>query len=254
MSNETVFQDTAIILRRLFGAESGEQHVAEKERTMLLRLLISQLMIAAARQKKQEVRLQNRYHCGDDETGGQQQLFESVVAYCSSALHYLDEQATPIDWALMQCGLSAAYIWRVDGKKSENLRRSIVYGQAALRLLTQKTYPFEWAATHGNLGEAYRQASVYGDLQELYSGRSVMQEQAIRHLEAARKVYTQQHYPLQWARIQHALGLVYLDCVQDGRYENLRRARICFETSLHVINHEYVSYDWTDVHGLVARE
>jgi hypothetical protein len=232
MSNETVSVNTTSILQRLFDAESGERQVSEEERTMLLRLLISRLIIVASHQKKQEEQLQQRYgHEGNDETADQH-LLESVVTYYCSALRSIDEDIYPVDWAFMQCGLSIAYVGCADGNKSENLQRSIVSGQAALRLLTATAYPFEWAATHVNLGEAYRQATAYVELQELYSGRSVMQEQAIRHLETARKIYVRQRYPLQWAKTQHSLGLVYLDCAQDGRYENIRRARKCFEHSL----------------------
>ncbi|MBA2395828.1 MAG: hypothetical protein H0V70_24130 [Ktedonobacteraceae bacterium] len=111
----------------------------------------------------------------------------------------------------------------------DNIQEAIARGQSALRVLTRTTCPFEWAGAHAYLGEAYRQASFHVNLQELYSGLAVMQEQAIRHFEAALQVYTEYDYPLEWARVQRFQGMIYLERVQGKRPENLAQSRDCFE-------------------------
>jgi tetratricopeptide (TPR) repeat protein len=161
--------------------------------------------------------------------GEQQCIFEQALEHYHCAMQILTEEKFPVQWATVQQGLSATYFMRISGNKAENIQEAIVRGQSALRVLTRTTYPFEWAGAHAHLGEAYRQATLYANLQELYSGRSVMQEQAIRHLEAALQVYTQHDYPLEWARVQHFQGMVYLERVQGKRHENLAQARNCFE-------------------------
>ncbi len=159
----------------------------------------------------------------------QRDICEKALEHYQSATQILVEDNFPVQWAIVQQGLSATYFMRVRGKKVENIQEAIARGQSALRILTRTSYPFEWAGAHAYLGEAYRQATLDANLQELYSGRSVIQEQAIRHLEAALQVYTQHNYPLEWARVQGFLGMVFRERVQGKRNANLAQARTCFE-------------------------
>jgi tetratricopeptide (TPR) repeat protein len=160
--------------------------------------------------------------------GEQHDICEKALEHYQCATQILVEENFPVQWAIVQQGLSAAYFMRVSGKKVENIQEAIARGQSALRILTRTSYPFEWAGAHAYLGEAYRQATFDANLQELYSGRSVMQEQAIRHLEAALQVYTHHDYPLEWARVQRFLGMVFRERVQGKRNANLAQARTCF--------------------------
>jgi tetratricopeptide (TPR) repeat protein len=166
-------------------------------------------------------------------------VLELALTHYQQALQVLTEERFPGYWAIIQQGLCAVYLSKPGGDIADNLQQSLVRGQAALRVLTRIAYPFEWAAAHAYLGEAYRQATHYADLQELYSGRSVMQEQALRHLEAALQVYTMHDYPLEWARVQRFQSMIYLDRVQGKRNENLERSRSCLEAALHVFSHEF---------------
>ena len=161
-------------------------------------------------------------------SGEQRDICEKALEHYQCATQILVEENFPVQWAIVQQGLSAAYFMRVRGKKVENIQEAIARGQSALRILTRTSYPFEWAGAHAYLGEAYRQATLDANLQELYSGRSVIQEQAIRHLEAALQVYTQHDYPLEWARVQRFLGMVFRERIQGKRNTNLAQARTCF--------------------------
>ena len=97
------------------------------------------------------------------------------------------------------------------------------------------TYPLEWARVHAYLGEAYRQASAYEELQELYSGRSVMQEQALRHIEAALQVYTMHDYHFEWTKVKKFEGMIYQERIRGKRNENRAQARCCFKAASNVI-------------------
>jgi tetratricopeptide (TPR) repeat protein len=159
----------------------------------------------------------------------QQSIFEQALECYQSAMQIIVEEEFPMQWAIIQQGLSAIYLMRTGGNSLDNIQEAIARGQSALRVLTRTTCPFEWAGAHTYLGEAYRQASFHINLQELYSGLAVMQEQAMRHFEAALQVYTEYDYPLEWARVQRFQGKLYLERVRGKRPENLAQSRDCFE-------------------------
>jgi tetratricopeptide (TPR) repeat protein len=162
------------------------------------------------------------------------------------------EETFPVPWAIIQQGLSLIYAMRSEGDKSANLQQAITRGQSSLRVLTRAAYPLEWAGTHTHLAEAYRQATDHVDLCELYSGRSIMQEQALRHLEAALQIYTLQHCPLEWAKAQLFLGMVYLDRDRGKRSENLEQAKESFEAVLQVYPREFSPLDWAATQTLLG--
>ena len=66
-----------------------------------------------------------------------------------------------------------------------------------------------------------------------------MQEQALRHLEAALRVYTMHEYPLEWAKTLHFQSMLYRDRVRGEREENLTRSRLCMEAALQLFSHEF---------------
>ncbi len=166
-------------------------------------------------------------------------MLELALEHYQQALQVLTEETFPGYWAIIQQGLCATYLLKRDGDIAANLQQSIVRGQAALRVLTRSAYPFEWAGAHAHLSEAYRRAALHAGLQDLYSGRSVMQEQALRHLEAALQVYTMRDYPLEWAKVQRFQCMIYFDRVQGKRDENLERSRQCLEAVLQVFSYEF---------------
>jgi tetratricopeptide (TPR) repeat protein len=147
------------------------------------------------------------------------------------ALQMLTEDNAPVQWAIIQQGLAIISIKKKDGLKIHHIQQAITLGQSSLRVLTRTAYPLEWARAHAYLGEAYRQATMYADLQELYSGKAVMQEQALRHIEAALQVYTLQNHRHEWAKVKDFEGMIYHDRVRGKQLENLAQASHCFEAA-----------------------
>jgi tetratricopeptide (TPR) repeat protein len=161
----------------------------------------------------------------------QAEMLDQALEHYRQALQVITEESTPVQWAIIQQGLTIIATLRQDGLKVHHLQQAITLGQSSLRVLTRAVYPLEWAKVHACLGEAYRQATVYTDLQELYSGRSVMQEQALRHVEAALQVYTMHDYRHEWARVKNFEGMIYKERVRGKRSENLAQARCCFKAA-----------------------
>lgn len=241
-------------LPSLFGRESWEHllHVLEKKHAALVQPRADAVLIATLKMLQVHTReafpakwaiihaaLGIVYTELGYGAGERVDMFESALSHYQQALQVLTEETFPAYWAIIQQGLCAAYLLKQDGDIADHLQQSIVRGQAALRVLTRTTYPFEWAGAHAHLGEAYRQATLHADLQDLYSGCSVMQEQALRHLEAALQVYTMYDYPLEWAKAQRFQSMIYHDRVQGKRGENLERSRHCLEAALRVFSHEF---------------
>ena len=98
-------------------------------------------------------------------------------------------------------------------------------------MFTRSTYPLAWAKVHAYLGEAYRQAATYEELQELYSGQAVMQEQALKHIEAALQVYSMHDYHFEWARVKKTEGMIYHERIRGKRTTNSAQARRCFKSA-----------------------
>lgn len=150
-----------------------------------------------------------------------QDIFERILEYYGQKEQALKGEEDSIQWAIAQQCLCYAYSMRRQGKQIDNLQQAIMRGQASLRILTRASQPVAWAAAHTYLGEAYRLGADYTCLQALYSGQAVMQEQALRHLEAALEVYRPHEYPLEWARVQHALSMSYFKRIRGKKEENL---------------------------------
>jgi tetratricopeptide (TPR) repeat protein len=161
----------------------------------------------------------------------QPETLDLAFEHYQQALQEITEENTPIQWAIIQQGLALVAIMRQDHLKVEHLQQAITLGQSSLRVLTRSTYPTEWAKVHAYLGEAYRQAASYAELQELYSGQAVMQEQALRHIEAALQVYTMHDYHFEWTKVKNFEGMIYRERIRGKRSENQVQARCCFRAA-----------------------
>ena len=179
-------------------------------------------------------------HCKD--------VLGQVVAFFEHVMQTVTDDFSTFQRAITHHSFSYIFLTKGAEEKMNQLQQTITCGQSSLRMMTRKAQPLDWAGVHASLGEAYRQATRSADLRERYSGYSVMQEQALRHVEAALQVFTRQEHPLEWARMQRLLGMIYTDRVCGERRENLARARDCYERVLQVC--EYTPPDWAMLHVL----
>jgi hypothetical protein len=165
-------------------------------------------------------------HCKD--------IFRQVMGFFEHLVQIITDDLYTFQYVITRHSFSYIFLAKRGEEKMSQLQQTITCGQSSLRMMTRRVQPLEWAGVHASLGEAYRQATHYADLRERYSGRSVMQEQALRHVEAALQVFTRHEYPLEWARMQRSLGMIYTKRVCGGQHENLARARDCYEAALQV--------------------
>jgi CHAT domain-containing protein/tetratricopeptide (TPR) repeat protein len=180
------------------------------------------------------------------------EVIEHTLEHYRQAEQILTSQSYPDIWAIIQQGLMASYTTQIDGHKANGLQQAIVLGESALHVLTRESQPQEWAGIHYRLGDAYYQAAAYAHLQALYSGRSAIQEQALRHTETALQVYTPEGNPLDWARAQHLYGKIYFERVSGERNENLARAKHCCESALEVLSREFSPLEWAATQTLLG--
>ncbi len=61
-----------------------------------------------------------------------------------------------------------------------------------------------------------------------------------------------ENYPLEYAKAQRFLGMLYTDRIQGERYDNLERARQCFHTLLQTFSRETFPLDWATAQTLLG--
>ena len=90
-------------------------------------------------------------------------------------------------FAQTQNNLAAAYSYRINGSRAENLEQAIGFYDAALTVYTLEDFPEIWAATQYNLANAYSY--------RINGSRAENLERAITFYEAALTVRTLEDFP-----------------------------------------------------------
>jgi CHAT domain-containing protein len=80
----------------------------------------------------------------------------------------------------------------------------------------------------------------------------IAQEEGRNRLEEALRWYQQDHYPLQWARVQAHLGWAYAERVGGDRAENIERAIDAYQLALQVITAQRFPDRWALLQRLLA--
>ncbi|MEH2150877.1 CHAT domain-containing protein, partial [Nostoc sp.] len=111
--------------------------------------------------------------------------------------------AFPVDWAMTQNNLGAAYGDRILGERADNIELAIAAFSAALEVRTRSAFPVDWAMTQNNLGAAY------GD--RILGERAENIELAIAAYTAALQVRTKSAFPQNHAETLLNLGRLYQD-------------------------------------------
>jgi tetratricopeptide (TPR) repeat protein len=103
------------------------------------------------------------------------------------ALEVRTREAFPVNWAMTQNNLGAAYSDRIKGERADNLEEAISWYKLALEVRTREAFPVDWAMTQNNLGNAYRDR-IKGE-------RADNLEEAISCYKLALEVYTREALP-----------------------------------------------------------
>jgi len=130
-----------------------------------------------------------------DRSGNRFHLVEAIETY-ERALHEMDIQNSPHEWAKLQSNLGNVLQLLAEYDKNANyLVDAISAYRAALSQLKQETLPYDWALCQNNLGNALQRLSeALNDPEPLKA--------AIHAFNETLKVHTRDNAPLEWAASQ----------------------------------------------------
>ncbi len=123
---------------------------------------------------------------------------EKAIIFHENALQIYTNESFLEKWAMAQNNLGNAYLYRIQGDRTENLEKAIAAFKLALKVYTYESFPEKWAMIQGNLGNAYREI-IGGDRVENLA-------QAITVYENTLQIYARQRFPQDWARTQSDLA------------------------------------------------
>jgi CHAT domain-containing protein/tetratricopeptide (TPR) repeat protein len=161
---------------------------------------------------------------------------EQAISCYTAALQHLQQEQSPIDWAMIHQNLGTIYAKRIQGEKASNQERAISCFIVALQVLTKEQYPTNWIALQNMLGNVYGER-ITGDPVE-------NQERAISSYSAALQSLIAAGAPMDWVETQHALGILYKNRFQGDPAENEELAISCLTTVAQIYLENGSPLDW----------
>ncbi len=160
-------------------------------------------------------------------TGNRRNNLQKAIAAYQQALIYRTPDTAPLDFAMTQNNLGAAYDDLAQLEDcATNLQKAIAAYQQALIYRTPDTAPLAYAQTQNNLGNAF------ANLAQLEDSQTNLQK-AIAAYQQALVYRTSESVPLDYARTQNNLGTAYADLSQmEDRKNNLQNAIAAYQKAL----------------------
>ncbi len=163
---------------------------------------------------------------------------EIVITCYQTALRIFSKDTIPEMWAVVQDRLGIAYLERIQGNKSENLRIAINSFKNALQIFTFDQFREEWIRNKYNLAIAYDDANN--------------QEMAITVCNELLKEIKFEQNPHKWADTQNILGNAYRKRTKGDKNSNLAEAITAFENVLRVYNRKTSPLQWARIQANLA--
>jgi len=163
---------------------------------------------------------------------------EIVITCYQTALRIFSKDTIPEMWAVVQDRLGIAYLERIQGNKSENLRIAINSFKNALQIFTFDQFREEWTRNKYNLAIAYDDANN--------------QEMAITVCNELLKEIKFEQNPHKWADTQNILGNAYRKRTKGDKNSNLAEAITAFENALRVYNRKKSPLQWARIQANLA--
>ncbi|MGE0596427.1 MAG: hypothetical protein AB7P07_08675 [Hyphomonadaceae bacterium] len=164
------------------------------------------------------------YLAGRGEGGESQSLIASAQAF-DAALSVYSREANPLEWARVHNNLSLTLteVGRITGDV-RMLHLAVASSERASELWSREVAPRYWVKAQINLGGALSTLGDYGD-----DGARV---RAIETFESLLSVVRREDSPLEWAGIQHNLGLVHRGAVMRGDRSQIPQAEAALTAAL----------------------
>jgi len=163
---------------------------------------------------------------------------EIVITCYQTGLRIFSKDTIPEMWAVVQDRLGIAYLERIQGNKSENLRIAINSFKNALQIFTFDQFREEWIRNKYNLAIAYDDANN--------------QEMAITVCNELLKEIKFEQNPHKWADTQNILGNAYRKRTKGDKNSNLAEAITAFENALRVYNRKKSPLQWAGIQANLA--
>lgn len=167
--------------------------------------------------------------------GAHAETLEDIIAQSEKRLATLSSMS-PSDRASTLVQLGNAYAERVNGERSENMKRSIDLLEQALMFTDERTEPRNWGITMNSLAQSYMEWSD--------GLRADNLEKAMALCEAALVVVSNLSDPDEHSAILETLGECYSKRIRGNRRENLEIALEILDAASHRRDQEHNPEAW----------
>ncbi len=184
-------------------------------------------------------------------TGDRAENLGRAIDCYEQALRVRTKEHLPQDWAATQNNLGIAWNEMPGGDAAQNQRNAIDCYEKALRVYTEQDFPQDWAMTQNNLGNA--RADLPAAAGAADGDRAENLRRAIECYEKALRVYTEEHFPQDWAMTQGNMALARRDLAAlEDADANLAAAEEHVRNALRVFTAEAFPHDHEDAMGLLT--
>jgi tetratricopeptide (TPR) repeat protein len=142
----------------------------------------------------------------------------------------------PMDYALTQNNLGAAYQALAEVEEGENkadsCKRAMTAFQEVLKVYNPDVFAKEYAMTQNNFGNAYK---TLADAEKEVEKKAANHKLAIEAYHKTLKVYSLDHFPIDYAMAEYNLGKAYRSLAElEEKAKNCRLAIAAFQEALKV--------------------
>ncbi len=177
------------------------------------------------------------------EKGATDALQKSADA-SKAALTVFTQDSSPVEWALSQQKLGLALFRLGQRGEPDALNEAVAAYYAAMTVLTEQAEPQQWASLQNNLGIALLEIAKQGQ-SDAFANAAF--RKSIEAYEAAMRVWTREAAPMDWAKVQNNLGLVFQELAYRGEEGALEDAISAFQEALQVRTREAAPMGWAEL-------
>ena len=183
--------------------------------------------------------LGNEYsHLSELEPKNKIQYVEIALQNYQKSKEALPKEKYPYLNTLVKMNIGVAHY------RSGNIKKAIDFYEDSLNYFSKnkQKHPYQYAMLRSNLGEGYRRLPATSS--EI---RQKNLQNALDNLQEALKIYTIEHYPVEYSKTQFNLGSVYNELSVGDLRENQRRSEKAYLNALEVLTRENYPYYYANI-------
>jgi tetratricopeptide (TPR) repeat protein len=229
----------ALVKDKVQAEEVYLEYLVKPKSAMSTLDIFEQTLVAFSEVPDALLRLGNRAYAIGTVELEKAEYMKTAIKACEEALKVYTLERFPMDYAMTQINLGAAYRMLAEVEaKAENCKKAIKACEEALKVYTLERFPMDYAMTQNNLGNAYKRLAEV-------EAKAENCKKAIKAYEESLKVYTLERFPTNYAITQNNLGAAYGTLAEiEAKAENCERAITAFEEALKVRTLERFPMDY----------